>query len=188
MGRKHSISIIRKFSREIYISGYKNHQKCIVNIVIEYQNTTISIYNIHLDVWDRTGKCRLEQINKLLEKVKMDKCPNILIGGDFNAIKESDYSEEEENNDETDDYTSSADCKFDDGTYSATVDYYNPETGYSQTYTLDVEVEGCEVVQIDFPNGGWLDSDHITPAELDEDGNCTVDGEDGKTYEIQIDN
>jgi len=86
---------IRKFSREIYISGYKNHKKCIVNVVIEYQNTTISIYNIHLDVWDRTGKCRLEQINKLLEKVKMDKCPNILIGGDFNAIKESDYSEEE---------------------------------------------------------------------------------------------
>ena len=100
----------------------------------------------------------------------------------------SDYSDEEENNDETDDYSSSSDCKFDDGTYSATVDYYNPETGYSQTYTLDVEVEGCEVVQIDFPNGGWLDSDHITPAELDEDGNCTVDGEDGKTYEIQIDN
>jgi hypothetical protein len=99
-----------------------------------------------------------------------------------------DYSDKEEINDETDDYTSSSGCKFDDGTYSATVDYYNPETGYSQTYTLDVEVEGCEVVQIDFPNGGWLDSDHITPAELDEYGNCTVDGEDGKTYEIQIDN
>lgn len=99
-----------------------------------------------------------------------------------------DYSDKEEINDETDDYTSSSGCKFDDGTYSATIDYYNPETGYSQTYTLDVEVEGCEVVQIDFPNGGWLDSDHITPAELDEYGNCTVDGEDGKTYEIQIDN
>jgi endonuclease/exonuclease/phosphatase family metal-dependent hydrolase len=87
--------IIRKFSRELYISGYKERKKCIVNIIIEYQNTTISIYNIHLDVWDRTGKCRLEQINKLLEKVKMDKSPNILIGGDFNAIKESDYSEDE---------------------------------------------------------------------------------------------
>jgi endonuclease/exonuclease/phosphatase family metal-dependent hydrolase len=87
--------IIRKFSRELYISGYKDHKKCIVNVVIEYYNTIISIYNIHLDVWDRTGKCRLEQINKLLEKVKMDKSPNILIGGDFNAIKESDYSEEE---------------------------------------------------------------------------------------------
>lgn len=96
----------------------------------------------------------------------------------------SNYSDEEENNE----YSSNSGCKFDDGTYSATVDYYNPETGYSQTYTLDVEVEDCEVVRIDFPNGGWLDSDHITPAELDEDGTCTVYGEDGKTYEIQIDN
>lgn len=100
----------------------------------------------------------------------------------------SDYSDEEESNNENEDYTSNSGCKFEDGTHSATVDYYNPETGYSQTYTLDVEVENCEVIQIDFPNGGWLDSDHITPAELDEDGNCTVDGEDGKTYEIQIDN
>ena len=100
----------------------------------------------------------------------------------------SDYPDEEESNEENEDFTSSLGCKFEDGTYSATVDYYNPETGYSQTYTLDVEVENCEVVQIDFPNGGWLDSDHITPSELDEDGTCTVYGEDGKTYEIQIDN
>lgn len=100
----------------------------------------------------------------------------------------SNYSDEDESNGEDSEYSSSFSCKFEDGTYSATVDYYNPETGYSQTYTLDVEVEDCEVIQIDFPNGGWLDNDHITPAELDEDGNCTVDGEDGKTYEIQIDN
>ena len=79
-------------------------------------------------------------------------------------------------------------CKFEDGTHSATVDYTNSETGYSQTYTLDVEVENCEVVQINFPRGGWLDSDHITPAELEEDGSCTIEGDDGKTYEIQIDN
>lgn len=76
--------------------------------------------------------------------------------------------------------------KVDDGTYSATVDYYNPETGYSKTYTLDVEVEDNAVVQINFPNGGWLDDDHITPEELDYDGNCTVEGEDGKTYDIHI--
>ena len=78
--------------------------------------------------------------------------------------------------------------KFEDGTHSATVDYYNPETDYGQTYTLDVEVENCEVVQINFPRGGWLDSDHINPAELDEDGTCTIEGENGKTYEVQIDN
>lgn len=100
----------------------------------------------------------------------------------------SNYSNQDEEESNENGYSSGSGCKFEDGTYSATVDYYNPETGYSQTYTLDVEVEDCEVVQIDFPKGGWLDSDHITPAELDEDGSCSIDGEDGKTYEIQIEN
>ncbi len=80
------------------------------------------------------------------------------------------------------------DSKFEDGTHSATVDYYNPETGYSESYTLDVEVENGEVNEINFPNGGHLDEDHITAEELDEDGNASVDGEDGKTYDISIDN
>jgi major membrane immunogen (membrane-anchored lipoprotein) len=79
-------------------------------------------------------------------------------------------------------------CKIDDGTYSATVDYNNPETGYSQTYTLDVEVQDCQVVQINFPNDGYLDEDHISAAIIDEDGNASVDGENGKTYEVHIDN
>lgn len=77
-------------------------------------------------------------------------------------------------------------CNFEDGTYSATVDYYNPETGYSATYDLDVEVQDCQVIQINFPNDGYLDEDHITAGDIDEDGNASVDGENGKTYEIQI--
>lgn len=40
---------------------------------------------------------------------------------------------------------------LDDGMYSATVSYYNPETGYSNSYDLDVEVESNEVVEIEFP-------------------------------------
>jgi hypothetical protein len=90
-------------------------------------------------------------------------------------------SDEESNSDETE-------CKFEDGIHSATVDYTNPKTGYSQTYTLDVEIENCEVVQINFPRGGWLDSDHISPSEIDEYGSCSIEGEDGQTYDIQIDN
>lgn len=97
----------------------------------------------------------------------------------------SNYDDVDES-EETNEY--SADCKFEDGTYSATVDYNNPETGYSATYTLDVEVQDCQVVQINFPNDGYLDEDHISYADIDENGNATVDGEDGKTYEIQIDN
>lgn len=82
----------------------------------------------------------------------------------------------------------SSSCEIEDGTYSAIVDYYNPETGFSNTYTLDVEVESCQIVQIDFPNGGWLDEDHIDPADIDQDGNASVSGEDGKTYDVHIDN
>ncbi len=82
----------------------------------------------------------------------------------------------------------SSSCKIEDGTYSATVDYNNSETGYSNTYTLDVDVESCKVVQINFPKGGWLDEDHIDEADIDEDGNASVTGENGKTYEIHIDN
>lgn len=80
----------------------------------------------------------------------------------------------------------SSNCGFSDVSYSATVDYYNPETGYSQTYNLDVEVQDCMVVQINFPKGGWLDDDHISATEIDEDGNATLDGENGKTYEVHI--
>ena len=105
-----------------------------------------------------------------------------------------DYSDENENNNDDESNSESVNisdndngCKYEDGSYSATVDYNNPETGYSQTYTLDVEVQDCQVVQINFPNDGYLDEDHISPADIDESGNASVDGEDGKTYEIQID-
>ncbi|MBK9271897.1 MAG: hypothetical protein IPM48_09880 [Saprospiraceae bacterium] len=82
---------------------------------------------------------------------------------------------------------SSNGCRFDDGTHSASVDYSNPETGYSSSYTLDVVVQDCQVIQINFPNDGYLDEDHISYADIDDDGNATVEGENGKTYEIHID-
>lgn len=79
-------------------------------------------------------------------------------------------------------------CEFEDGIYSARVNYNNSETGYSATYTLDVEVSDCQIVQINFPNDGYLDEDHITYTDIEDDGTAYVYGEDGKTYEIQIDN
>ena len=101
--------------------------------------------------------------------------------------EEASYSTGESENDEELEENNSG-CKFDDGNYSATVDYNNSETGYSATYTLDVEVQDCQVIQINFPNDGYLDEDHISYADIDENGRASVDGEDGKTYEIQIDN
>ena len=100
------------------------------------------------------------------------------------------FSTDSEYSDGTDDELtdeSSEGSEIEDGTHSATVYYNNPQTGYSATYTLDVEVEDGQVVQIDFPNGGYIDSDHITPEALNSDGECTIYGDDGKTYNIHID-
>ncbi len=102
--------------------------------------------------------------------------------------QENNSSQTSEENESETNTSNSSGCKFEDGTYSATVDYNNSETGYSATYTLDVEVQDCQIIQINFPNDGYLDEDHISYADIDEDGNASVDGEDGKTYEIQIDN
>jgi hypothetical protein len=78
------------------------------------------------------------------------------------------------------------DARVQDGTYSADVDYLNPTTGYSGYYSLDVEVEGGEITQIYFPNGGWLDNSEIMSGEIFEDGSGTVETYDGRTFEVQI--
>ena len=107
------------------------------------------------------------------------------------STPKSSYEEPEATTNEEDDSEDSpvedSDCKYDDGTYSASVDYYNPVTEYSATYNLDVEVQDCQIVQINFPNDGYLDYDHITYADIDENGEATVFGEDGKTYNIRLD-
>lgn len=105
---------------------------------------------------------------------------------DENENIEDASSQDSESNGREEVSDNTSNCKFEDGTYSATVDYNNPSTGYSTTYTLDVEVQDCQVVQINFPNGGYLDEDHISYGDIDEYGNASVDGEDGKTYEIRI--
>tara|TARA_R100000935_G_C2743644_1_gene126899 strand:- start:92 stop:502 length:411 start_codon:yes stop_codon:yes gene_type:complete len=107
--------------------------------------------------------------------------------------QENYYLEEEVNNYKEDDleeesyYYEEENVGYEDGTYTATVYYNNPETDYSATYTLDVEVEDNEVTIIYFPNDGYLDEDHIWPEELDDQGYVMIYGEEGKTYEIQID-
>lgn len=75
---------------------------------------------------------------------------------------------------------------FEDGTYCAEVDYYNPNTATRSTYNLEVEVEDNEVVKIYFGNGGWLDSDHMSPEELDSDGHCTIISDRNYEYDLTI--
>ena len=100
-------------------------------------------------------------------------------------IEDNDNSDDE--NTSYDDNNSLSDCEFPDGEYSAIVYYYNPDTDFSNTYTLYVDVEDCQVVQINFPKGGWLDEDHIDAADIDDNGEAMVYGEDGKTYDVQLD-
>jgi hypothetical protein len=87
----------------------------------------------------------------------------------------------------SDDNEDGSGCAFDDGTHSATIDYYNPSTNYSATYTLDVEVEGCQVTQITFNNGGYLGPNHIAPTGIDEDGDASVVDDKGRSYDVHID-
>jgi hypothetical protein len=75
---------------------------------------------------------------------------------------------------------------FEDGTYCAEVEYYNPITGTRSPYELEVEVSGNQVVQINFGNGGWLDTDHFSPEDLDSDGQCTIVSDRNYEYTIQL--
>lgn len=61
-------------------------------------------------------------------------------------------------------------------------DGYNPETRFSNSYDLDVEVENNEVVQIEFPNGGYLTASE----KVNSDGTCTITDDRGCTYDVQI--
>jgi len=76
---------------------------------------------------------------------------------------------------------------YEDGGYCATIEYYNSSTGKSSTYTLEVEVENGELVKINWPNEGWLDSTHFSPPAVDSDGSCSFSTYDGKDYKVQID-
>jgi hypothetical protein len=92
-----------------------------------------------------------------------------------------------ENSDEFTTYEEEASEEaYPDGTYCADIDYYNPDTGTRSTYTLNVEVESNEVTVIQWSNGGWLDSTHFSPEELDSSGSCSFTTYDGNQYDIQI--
>ena len=113
---------------------------------------------------------------------------------EFSAEESESDEENEDYGNESEDENLSETKDYEDGTYDASVDYYNPKTGYSATYDLEVDVEDGEVVRINFPKGGWLDDDvhpsesRLSPAEIDEDGEATMEDENGRTFEIKIDN
>lgn len=82
--------------------------------------------------------------------------------------------------------TEETSCEFKDGTHAATVNYYNPKTGHTAKYELKVHVKDCKVVQIDFPNGGWLDESHITAAEINDNRDAALKDDKGRDWEIHL--
>jgi hypothetical protein len=110
----------------------------------------------------------------------------------YGDSSESAYESDKEDSDQDDEIGKDnemlqySECGFEDGTYAAIVDYSNTQTNYSAQYTLDIEVQDCQIVQINFPNDGYLDEDHISYSDIDENGYSSVEGNEGKTYEIQI--
>ena len=76
--------------------------------------------------------------------------------------------------------------KYPDGTYCARINYDNPNTGTSSTYTLNVAVVNNKLTQIIWNNGGWLDDSHFTPPELDDNGYCKFRSDRGYEYNVHI--
>lgn len=106
-----------------------------------------------------------------------------------NISTNSNYYEEESTEayyeEEDDEYYEEDTAAYPDATYCADVDYHNPNTGTYSTYTLNVEVEDNEVIEILF-SSGWLDDSEFSSEELDEDGYCDITLYDGREFEIQI--
>lgn len=74
---------------------------------------------------------------------------------------------------------------YPDGTYCAEVEYYNPNTGTRRSYDLDVEVQNGDLAQIDWPNGGWLDSTHFSPESISS-GEVSFRSDKGYRYTVTL--
>jgi len=77
-------------------------------------------------------------------------------------------------------------CQFKDGRYPASVKYFNPKTEHAKTHELFVRVRQCKVVQIDFPNGGWLDENHIPATPITKEGGASLTDDKGRIWQVQI--
>jgi hypothetical protein len=148
------------------------------DLIVLRMNEHISTNELVEEINQLINSCKSLREIKWLRKQKKLKGYDLLIF--LNICVEQSNGEEEVDIDEEQDEG------YEDGTYTANVDYYNPETGYYATYTLEVEIIDNEVTVIYFPNDGYLDEDHIWPTALDSFGYASIDGENGKTYEVQI--
>lgn len=74
---------------------------------------------------------------------------------------------------------------IEDGTHSADIEYYNPDTGHTANYTLDVRVRNGKLVEIEFENGGWLDESHFSAPDI-SDGSASFTDDEGREFNVKI--
>ena len=77
-------------------------------------------------------------------------------------------------------------CNFENGTHAATVEYYNPKTQHKAKYELKVNVKDCKVIRINFPNGGWLDEDHIPQTQIDRTNEAMLTDDKGRQWKVHL--
>ncbi|USL96293.1 hypothetical protein D1J36_004105 [Riemerella anatipestifer] len=75
--------------------------------------------------------------------------------------------------------------ELEDGTYSSDIDCYNPNTGHSSTYTLDVKVRNGRLTEIEWENGGWLDESHFTAPDI-SDGTASFTDDEGREFTVTL--
>jgi len=79
---------------------------------------------------------------------------------------------------------------FPSGEYIAEVTYINEKTRHEADYTLNVQIKDSYVIRIDFPDGGYIDSDDFDPVLLDEHGYTvyyfSLRDDNDKVYNVHI--
>ena len=82
--------------------------------------------------------------------------------------------------------TSSIDEQDEASTSTEDVGYYNPNTGYEANYDLEVDHNPDGTVdRINFDNGGYIGSHHITDQEDNGDGTVTVHTDRGQEFTVE---
>jgi hypothetical protein len=77
--------------------------------------------------------------------------------------------------------------KFNDASYKAKIEYFNPNTKTKSEYSLYVDVKNNKVIVIHFENGDWLDESHIVSGgELNPEGNTTLFTDKGYEYNVSL--
>jgi len=73
-----------------------------------------------------------------------------------------------------------------DGAYCAEVRYYNPNTGTRSNYSLVVEADKGNLIKIQWPDGGHLDTDHFVPAPIGADSIAVIESDKGSSYTVHL--